>query len=70
MLGEEGCEQLQEVLEGFNMAAVLASLRWGVWGPGFFVPPFIHSENMGGVPVMCRALCWALRDRRRDSQGF
>lgn len=26
MLGEEGCEQLQEVLEGFNMAAVLASL--------------------------------------------
>ncbi|XP_043296160.1 ran GTPase-activating protein 1 isoform X1 [Cervus canadensis] len=26
MLGEEGCEQLQEVLEGFNIAAVLASL--------------------------------------------
>ncbi|PNJ37479.1 RANGAP1 isoform 7, partial [Pongo abelii] len=25
-LGEEGCEQLQEVLEGFNMAKVLASL--------------------------------------------
>ncbi|NXG80793.1 RAGP1 protein, partial [Baryphthengus martii] len=25
-LGEEGCEQLQEVLEGFNMAAVLGSL--------------------------------------------
>ncbi|NWS68251.1 RAGP1 protein, partial [Crotophaga sulcirostris] len=27
-LGEEGCEQLQEILEGFNMAAVLGSLRW------------------------------------------
>ncbi|NXR05045.1 RAGP1 protein, partial [Sagittarius serpentarius] len=26
-LGEEGCEQLQEILEGFNMAAVLGSLR-------------------------------------------
>lgn len=26
-LGEEGCEQLQEVLDGFNMAKVLASLR-------------------------------------------
>ena len=26
-LGEEGCEQLQEVLDGFNMARVLASLR-------------------------------------------
>nr|XP_020732604.1 ran GTPase-activating protein 1 isoform X1 [Odocoileus virginianus texanus] len=26
MLGEEGCEQLQEVLEGFNLATVLASL--------------------------------------------
>ncbi|NXI94994.1 RAGP1 protein, partial [Psophia crepitans] len=25
-LGEEGCEQLQEILEGFNMAAVLGSL--------------------------------------------
>lgn len=25
-LGEEGCEQLQEVLDGFNMARVLASL--------------------------------------------
>lgn len=27
-LGEEGCEQLQEVLDGFNMAKVLASLRF------------------------------------------
>lgn len=27
-LGEEGCEQLQEVLDGFSMATVLASLRW------------------------------------------
>ncbi|KFZ65252.1 Ran GTPase-activating protein 1, partial [Antrostomus carolinensis] len=27
-LGEEGCEQLQEILEGFNMAAVLGSLRY------------------------------------------
>lgn len=26
-LGEEGCEQLQEVLDSFNMAKVLASLR-------------------------------------------
>ncbi|EPY88540.1 ran GTPase-activating protein 1 [Camelus ferus] len=26
-LGEEGCEQLQEVLDGFSMARVLASLR-------------------------------------------
>uniref|UniRef100_A0A8C8AG97 Ran GTPase-activating protein 1 n=1 Tax=Otus sunia TaxID=257818 RepID=A0A8C8AG97_9STRI len=26
-LGEEGCEQLQEILEGFNMASVLGSLR-------------------------------------------
>ncbi|NXK51076.1 RAGP1 protein, partial [Chauna torquata] len=26
-LGEDGCEQLQEILEGFNMAAVLGSLR-------------------------------------------
>ncbi|KFQ35111.1 Ran GTPase-activating protein 1, partial [Mesitornis unicolor] len=26
-LGEEGCEQLQEILEGFNMATVLGSLR-------------------------------------------
>ncbi|KAM6304084.1 ran GTPase-activating protein 1 isoform 2-T2 [Podargus strigoides] len=25
-LGEEGCEQLQEIIEGFNMAAVLGSL--------------------------------------------
>ncbi|XP_059881712.1 ran GTPase-activating protein 1 isoform X1 [Delphinus delphis] len=29
-LGEEGCEQLQEVLDGFNMAKVLASLRSSV----------------------------------------
>ncbi|NXC34335.1 RAGP1 protein, partial [Campylorhamphus procurvoides] len=27
-LGEEVCEQLHEILEGFNMAAVLGSLRW------------------------------------------
>lgn len=27
ILGEEGCEQLQEVLDGFSMAKVLASLR-------------------------------------------
>lgn len=26
-LGEEGCEQLQEVLDSFHMAQVLASLR-------------------------------------------
>lgn len=25
--GEEGCEQLQEILESFNMADVLGSLR-------------------------------------------
>ncbi|NXN65336.1 RAGP1 protein, partial [Himantopus himantopus] len=29
-LGEEGCEQLQEILEGFNMAAVLGSLSSNV----------------------------------------
>lgn len=28
--GEEGCEQLQEILEGFNRAEVLGSLRYDV----------------------------------------
>lgn len=46
-LGEEGCEQLQEVLDGFNMAKVLASLRWGIWISGSFVTTFIHSVNVG-----------------------
>lgn len=27
MLGDEGCEQLQEALQSFDMAGVLASLR-------------------------------------------
>uniref|UniRef100_A0A8C8YNF3 Ran GTPase-activating protein 1 n=1 Tax=Prolemur simus TaxID=1328070 RepID=A0A8C8YNF3_PROSS len=45
-LGEEGCEQLQEVLDGFNMAKVLASLslgeEFGVWNS---TEPLCHHSQ-------------------------